>query len=699
MTYPIDPTTLLECGVKVLSLDVFDTILHRVCSPERIIDLTNKKLAADLSLQHRDVATARDIAVARLRALTGSKGYDPEYRFADLRDEFVNSLTRFVTIPRDQTEDAVSRSLADEIVREISCVVPDLDIFSLAKAAHDAGFQIIAVSDMYHSRETILDLLSVVGFPVNLRPADVFVSCEHGMTKHSGRLFQHVCQTIGVFPHEILHIGDNHHSDVVSARREGLQSAHHDASDYHAYYARDRKLISSDAPLSECVRLYFETVRPANSRAVSLFAPIICHFAMSLAEEVTASGSDSVWFMARDGYLPMEVYNLIRPPSAPAGRYLHVSRKSLSAASSSSYSLREAFLAEWNSGSNKLSALFKGFPITNDVLLGKLSSYGFVSLDDEVDWKTDPRFHKLTRDPDLLAMIHSAHVSALSSLREYLDSVGFLQSDCPSVVDVGWAGQIQEALELAISAMPLTTTPRINGLYLAINAHGALRRKSGLAMKGLLHDPRRPRWDTSSVLSAVDIFEDFCRAQHGTVIGYDHGTPVLATGTESRLQEEVDDPKIAAFQKQVLDYARDFVRLARVLDLRSSDLFDLAALNAFEIVRFPNVQSYEYFGSINHALDFGGAATVTAFERVSLNPVKAARQIAASRWKEGTASTYPYGIAIQFLLLIKRILKGRHGQISRDRNSVLAYRSRHAANILSRLKFKLIALIATSRGK
>lgn len=76
---------------------------------------------------------------------------------------------------------------------------------------------VIAVSDMYLPKKELADLLDKCGAQ---GIKDIFVSCEYGVGKANGLLFEAVKKA---YPDKsIVHVGDNLHSDVIGCKQCGI---------------------------------------------------------------------------------------------------------------------------------------------------------------------------------------------------------------------------------------------------------------------------------------------------------------------------------------------------------------------------------------------------------------------------------------------------------------------------------------------
>ena len=73
--------------------------------------------------------------------------------------------------------------------------------------------RIIAISDMYHSKDTVSRILKNSGYELD----EVYVSCEYDMTKGNGDLYRKVMEIESIDSDRIVHFGDNYNSDYNQA--------------------------------------------------------------------------------------------------------------------------------------------------------------------------------------------------------------------------------------------------------------------------------------------------------------------------------------------------------------------------------------------------------------------------------------------------------------------------------------------------
>ena len=653
---------LKVAGSKLATFDVFDTLLHRQCSPETIILQTCRDIARALSVEPNLVIEARNSSVALLRSLTFDpvKGFDGEYRFADLAGELSKRISDVTGLATEHVREVVHSELAREIEREQNMVFPNPTVIELARRIRAKGVQLAAVSDMYHSKDVIASLLRAVGAGDLFDAGNIFVSSEYSVTKESGRLYDIVLDRYGLDACQTCHIGDNRRSDYRSALFKGISAFHYDAAHCHDRYRRDYNSQESESMTGFAAHEAGVTaldLSKGTHRIAAAIAPVLCEFALDVSRRARELHVDGVWFMARDGYLPMKLYELFNDGSSPASRYLHVSRKSVSKASSSFFGMREAFMAQWNGESRKIRTILAPLELNPMELQRVTNLYGFASPEEEIDYPQDPRFHRLLEDKHLQEIYAEDAALRRRRLNSYLEATGFLANRHVAVVDVGWAGQIQEALE---RSLPKERRPKVSGLYMALRSLGGLRRLAGHDMEGLIYDCGRHDPVAASIFNAVDVFEDTCRAHHGTVVGYtDSGDPVLAADTMSRNAEKADEPRLRLLQEAIMLYAARWIRYVRTFQVDMDVLRETAITTVGRLMRFPTSEEASFFMSVGHSLDAGSDELLHNTPMTGGRLLPSLSHIRLSRWKEAAAADYVFRPILQALIQMKRKRQAR----------------------------------------
>jgi len=205
----------------IVSCDVFDTLLHRRAKPDAIIAAVGRELCIRLRAQGRvpcvDVLAARATVFHELADRAVASGRDHDLCIADA----VLPWVRRVSGAPFEGDDAVAAAiLAHEIALETSATYPNEAMIRLLRDLKDSGTRVVLASDMYLGAEAIEAILAHHG--ISDLYERIFVSCDVGVLKRTGRMFAFLPQVLNGSPSRILHVGDNRHSDGAMAAKAGL---------------------------------------------------------------------------------------------------------------------------------------------------------------------------------------------------------------------------------------------------------------------------------------------------------------------------------------------------------------------------------------------------------------------------------------------------------------------------------------------
>lgn len=234
----------------------------------------------------------------------------------------------------------------------------------LVDFAIESGKQIVYTSDMYLSAAFILKMLEKNGFPANVK---CFVSCETGFSKSQGMMYRYVTNELKCRPDQIVHVGDNLHSDVEMAKKYGLKAFHlpkavecmmgqvrdhYYGSSYYNLFCDDygvelrsagmkwfvgfRSMIAVtanrvfDNPFTPTV--YFSDYSANPSRVGYMaFGPYLFAIAYWLLECCQKEKFDQINFIARDGWVPLKAFELLKNVLSLKLKcnYVYASRKTI----------------------------------------------------------------------------------------------------------------------------------------------------------------------------------------------------------------------------------------------------------------------------------------------------------------------------------------------------------------------------------
>ena len=199
---------------------------------------------------------------------------------------------------------------------------------ALFDSARESGLTVVATSDMYLPEGLIAGMLADRG----ISPDRLYVSSAVGLTKHTGSLYRHVSEDLGIEPPRILHVGDNRRADGDNARSAGMRampvekpidSYFRSNSEARAYYRR-----SPNAERSVVVGMdMLDALAYSGEGWVDLGrrygGPLASGYARFVQGALRPSAAPL--FASRDGYNLMAVRERLYPGCAPA-RYVHAQR-------------------------------------------------------------------------------------------------------------------------------------------------------------------------------------------------------------------------------------------------------------------------------------------------------------------------------------------------------------------------------------
>lgn len=340
-------------NIKYVSFDIFDTLIVRpFFIPSDMFFLLDQYFR-EISGNYTGInfskirITCEQIARANF--------YNPQKQDITI-DEIYQTIREKYKID----ENILIKMMKKEIELELKFCYTRKTGYELYKLALDLGKKVICTSDMYLNIETIKSILKNNNYN---KVEKIFLSSESKLTKATGDLFKLVISNLNINPNQIIHIGDNYESDVIQATKQGINVGHLKKSTevFHDNGLED--VFIKDLPdwgdnrasmnflgirtmIGMVANKYFDNpYRTFNKKTIFNGDPyLIGYYALGmhifgvsnwLIKDVIRKRYNNVVFMARDGYLPMKAYQLIKKvyKDAPEESYLYVSRKALIPAS------------------------------------------------------------------------------------------------------------------------------------------------------------------------------------------------------------------------------------------------------------------------------------------------------------------------------------------------------------------------------
>lgn len=597
--------------IKLVTIDVWDTLIRRSCHPDDV----KLHLCRFLLLRYfwHLKPSCRDIFVL-LRARQESEsaigiqkknlGFDDEYNLLDVYKLWI------VKVFEDaDSVKCLPRQLREvELTQELLVTYQDPDILDYLNK-YD-GVKKLFVSDFYMPAEDILAILRKNAL-AEIIPRG-YSSCDVNLNKRSGRLFNHMLQCEELSPGDVLHIGDNVHSDVRVPSSQGIKSMHYlPRSQHRLRKEKEGRFIQFDQVVhGTLAKLVADYPRQGNARADAMYqsgieySALMVGFALYVMERAITSGHEKVFFFTREGEFFKQVYDALAAQDpfgipAPESELLEVSRIATFSASLQDLSL-QSLMRLWGLYSTQsLGALFSSLGVDGIQFSVHLIKYGLNLVDDiRYPW-LDLRMHGLFSDADFTSKLGEQLGAKRESLIGYLAEKEFPMVGKVAVVDIGWRGTIQDNLAY------LLPNVRIDGFYLGldkfINQQPVNVRKFAFCIN--LNDAES---EYAHLFAKVAPIEMLCNSPNGSVVGY-----VNVDGVYSAKRLVAESENIS-FHGSVFYFQQGVVFAAKVLGEKiRRHVVPVQTLREFAIRNWvdicmspPAVIADAYFG-LSHNESFG----------------------------------------------------------------------------------------------
>lgn len=183
--------------------------------------------------------------------------------------------------------------------------------------------KIIITSDMYLSTDFLSNILKKNGFT---KFEKIYVSADIGKTKHTGNLYHHIITDMNISnPKDILHIGDNKHSDYKKAKQTKINAILYKqvSKQFLSENLRVSKFLKqNNRKLGASILTAFLAIRWQNRRCgvidkdtywknlgYEYAGPVAYGYSRFVEKEAIKNNLSTLLFVARDGYTLQKVFN------------------------------------------------------------------------------------------------------------------------------------------------------------------------------------------------------------------------------------------------------------------------------------------------------------------------------------------------------------------------------------------------------
>lgn len=587
-------------GIKVLSLDCFDTLIWRDCHAPTDLFAT---LPGIMPLQ-RMASEMRARALAR--TTRGALDVSIEAIYEAL-------------MPR-----ADARTRAAAIAAELAAEARHCQAFgptvALMRAARARGIKVIIVSDTYLGQQQLTQLIArAAGDEVAGLIDRVFCSSSWGKTKANG-LYGEVLARIKVRADQVLHIGDNHAADIEGVRPFGVRTMH---------------LVQFEPPIAQQLRLESVTAGilfghardalgvpqphrpalaiglpqehdPARRLGMATLGPLFHGFEGWLQGEAAAlarrpgapEGSRVHWlFLMRDGHLPMDVHRASGGDMAHA-HPIEISRLTATIASLTTDTALTAFLAEQElTAAPDLGKLLQiDEAVIERICKGRDPHAARAALG---RWCAEPANRRL--------LLAKARAMAERLAEHVRARVRPAPGDTLMLVDLGYRGSVQnmigEALGQALGV-------HVAGRYLLLRETEI----SGLDMAGYLDQSHVDIVALHAIAGNIAVIEQLATTAMGSVINYSEaGEPIRDTNSIKSRQSAIR-AAVQAGCLAFIGHARDAVVRGAPPDDTLRQWREANAAGLMRLLFLPLPHEVDTITAFEHDVNLGTDEMVTLFD-------------------------------------------------------------------------------------
>jgi FMN phosphatase YigB (HAD superfamily) len=545
--------------VRAHSFDVFDTCLvRRWARPVDVLEAAARRVVADDALGREelvsDLVRARQAAERRAMERRGVEAVELDAIYAD-----GDAIAALGVDPA--TLHAAELELERTEIRPVRAALERVN------AARAAGLRVLFISDMYLPAGEIRERLADHGF---WAPDDrLYVSGELGVSKFTGRLFEHVLREEGLAPHELVHHGDDAITDDAAPARLGvgvrplpLAALSRFEASVVEHSAIPRAVRARLAGVMRAARV--RTARNSDAEAAystvtaGAAAPLFGAFAAWALRTARAEGLERLYFVSRDGQILLRAAQELRGDGDPELRYLYGSRQAWLPAGVESLDPHELkWLLEPAHALRTPRTLLARLGVAPEAAGSPLRAAG-LRFDERLDADGLQRFWtalESARDP-----VRAEVAAARANVQGYLRQEGLYAPGRWAIVDLGWRLTAQRALRRVLAATG--DEHRLLGLYLGVGANRVPLQESGPFRAFITQDDE---WTDDVRAAEAWIFANtptieqvFAMADHGSCTGYRR----VGGRFEPELRAYTDDPARAAYREQLHSAVACFAREA-----------------------------------------------------------------------------------------------------------------------------------------
>ena len=509
---------------KIISFDIWDTIIKRKCHPEEVKLATARyiilKYENKLKDEYKDIyeiLKKRDDIEEKECKRNKKDGHDDECRILDVFKILQKEIFK------GKIEDISEELLKEEIEQEKRVIYINPEIIPIFKKYK--GLKKYCISDFYMGAESLKELLDYLKLPVKIEK--IYSSADYLLNKRTGNLYKKAEEEIGISPEKHIHVGDNQYSDIQMAQSLGIETIKTTKTEFDFVPEKNRK-FNFDLSIEK------KEIKSKNDKLFNCgleLAPLLYFFGYNIVEYAIKNKIDKVYYQTREGETFIKIHQLIKNNNPfgveiPECDTIEVSRMGTFSASLKEFSIPE-LLRLWSQyREQSVKALFKTLAIDIKQYEKYIKKYD-IDIEEKIlfPW-FDLKIQKLCKDEEFLEKINKEIAKKREDALLYFEkSKNILNDNMPLfTVDIGWRGTIQDNLAY------LFPNKEIGGYYITLYDFYNLQPENTYKISFL--DDKDIR--DNEVASMITLLEWIYNPGTGSVTGYKDGKAIRKAKDEEK---------------------------------------------------------------------------------------------------------------------------------------------------------------------
>lgn len=612
----LDRIKTLVNKASIISFDIFDTaVLRTVYKPTDLFQIVLENYRYLYGHLNTNFPNLRIEAERKARKKIWSEHQQTEITLDLIYDLLCSDY--------NINKESANKLKELEIGSEESLTIQNPFIYKIYKYCLEKETRIIFTSDIYLPERLIHKILDKTGYE---NKDKVFISSSWRATKAAGDLYRCLLQEMHCQPEQVLHIGDNYDSDIKKARSFGINTF---------FYKKCRKVAENDASFrrnilepfqqidsqlesslltTTIINKYYANRGKSNNfikqqdsfwynLGYCVVGMLYLSFADWVRQQAINDEIDTLYFLARDGYIMQTVYDRLKliKPEAPESCYIYSSRRALNIPAITK--LQEKDIDFLVSGTSRLTVrqFLARIGLEVELYKDEIKEAGFSSCEDIVRTGLDyGRLRKLYRL--LSSQIEEIAFKERQALESYLQESGLLnRTKKVGLVDIGWHGSMQCSLDTLLTLFG--AKPTIKGYYLGTFPPAQKVVQEGYCLSGFLCHLGKPQEHHDLVKECVEFFEFIHNAPHGSVVNFKFQDHNVLPQFDNDVREDKRF-KAQKIQEGALDFIEDIFNVwSNVSSVKISKEAAIAPLA--RLLRKPTTKEAVQIGNVLHCEGFG----------------------------------------------------------------------------------------------